>query len=93
MEIKELEKNIVKKNNKSEKKRDILINNVLDLSMNSGRINGNANYILYSENSKKDKKEKIKETEEILYQVIENVINIANSLELSIEEICDKNNK
>ena len=93
MEIKELEKNIVKKNNKSEKKRDILINNVLDLSMNSGRINENANNILYSENSKKVKKEKIKETEEILYQVIENVINIANSLELSIEEICDKNNK
>ncbi len=93
MEIKELEESIVNKNNQNEKRRDILISNVLDLSINSGKINGNANYILYSENSKKSKKEKIKETEQILYQVIKNVVNIANSLELSIEEICDKKNK
>ena len=68
-------------------KRDKFMNNVLELSINSGKINEKAKYILYSENSKKDKKEKIKETKEELKKIVGNVKNIADSLELSIEEI------
>lgn len=92
MNLKDLEKNILEENNKDNKKRNQLITNLLNLSVNTGKINKNADYILYSENSKEEKKEKIKETEEYLYQIIKNVVNIANSLELSIEEICSKIN-
>lgn len=41
-------------------KREKFMNNVLELSVNSGKVNENAKYILYSENSKEDKKEKYK---------------------------------
>ena len=53
--------------------------------------NENAKYILYSENSKEDKREKIQETKENLKKAIENIKNIADSLELSIEEILGTN--
>ncbi len=68
-------------------KREKFMNNVLELSINSGKINEKAKYILYSENSKEDKREKIQETKETLKNIIENVKNISESLELSVEEI------
>ncbi len=70
--------------NQNEKKREKFMSNVLELSINSGKINENAKYILYSEDSKEKRKEKIKETEENLRKVIKNVQNIAESLEISI---------
>lgn len=70
-------------------KRNKFINNVLELSINSGKINENAKYILYSEYSKKDRKEKIRETKDELKKIVENIKNIADSLELPMEEILD----
>lgn len=93
MDIKQSQKNIPNDNNKKQTKRDKLIENVLDLSVNSGKINSNTNYILYSEKSKEEKRQKIKETKEILYQITKNVANIAESLELSMEEKYNKNIK
>lgn len=72
-------------------KREKFMSNVLELSINSGKINENAKYILYSEDTKKDKREKIQETQEELRKIVENVKNIADSLELSIEEILNTN--
>lgn len=72
-------------------KRDKFMENVLELSINSGKVNENAKYILYSENSKEEKRQKIKETKEELKKIVENVRNIADSLELSVEEILDIN--
>lgn len=72
-------------------KREKFMSNVLELSINSGKVNENAKYILYSENSKEDKREKIQETKENLKKAIENIKNIADSLELSIEEILGTN--
>ena len=57
-------------------KREKFMNNVLELSVNSGKVNENAKYILYSENSKEDKKEKIQETKEVLKNTVENIKNI-----------------
>ena len=71
--------------------REKFMSNVLELSINSGKVNENAKYILYSENSKKDKKEKIQETKETLKKTVENIKNIADSLELSVEEILNIN--
>ena len=68
-------------------KREEFMNNVLELSVNSWKVNENAKYILYSENSKEDKKEKIQETKEVLKNTVENIKNIAESLELSVDEI------
>ncbi len=72
-------------------KRDEFINNALELSIYSGKINENAKYILYSEHSNIEKKKKILSIKEELKQIIVNVKGIANSLELSIEEIFDIN--
>lgn len=74
-------------NKSDETRREKFINNVLELNINSGKINENAKYILYSEESGKQRKEKIKETKEELCKVIENIKNIAESLELPMEEI------
>lgn len=71
----------------SETKRQKFMDNVLDLSVNSGKINEEAKYILYSEESKDDKRKKIKETKENLCKIIKNVTNIAESLEIPVEEI------
>lgn len=68
----------------NEKKREKFMSNVLELGVNSGKINENAKYILYSEESKEKRREKIKETEENLRKIIKNVQNIAESLEISI---------
>ena len=68
-------------------KRDEFINNALELSINSGKVNENAKFILYSEDSNIEKKKKINETKEELKKIIKNVKGIANSLELSVEEI------
>ena len=92
MDIRQLQKKILNENDQNKKRRDILIENILDLTVNSGIINRNANYILYSENSKEEKRRKIKETEEGLYKIIKNVINIADSLEIPIEQIYNRNN-
>lgn len=73
-------------------KREQFMNDVLELSINSGRVNENAKYILYSEDSNIEKKKKIQETKENLKDIVNNVRNIAESLELSIEEILDLNN-
>lgn len=75
-----------------ETKRQKFMDNVIDLSVNSGKINEEAKYILYSEESKDDKREKIKETKENLCRIIKNVTKIAESLEISVEEIL-KNSK
>ena len=73
-------------------KRDEFIKNALELSINSGKVNENAQYILYSEDSNIEKKKKIKDTKEHLKDIINNVKEIAESLELSIEEILNTNN-
>ena len=73
-------------------KREQFMNNVLELSINSGKVNQNAQHILYSEDSNLEKKKKIQETKENLKDIINNVKNIAESLELSFEEIIDTNN-
>lgn len=78
-------------NNQTETKRQKFINNVLELSINSGKVNENAKYILYSEEEKEQRKEKIKETKENLCKIMKNITNIAESLEISVEEII--NNK
>lgn len=90
MELHQLEEKILSKNDNSQTKRNRLIENVLDLNINSGKMDGNINYILYSENSNEEKKEKIKETEEVLKNIFENVINIANSLDISLEKMYNK---
>lgn len=68
-----------------EDRREKLIKNVLDLSINSGKINANAEYILYSEESKEKRKEKIEEIKEDLNEILKNAKNIADSLEISLE--------
>lgn len=73
-------------------KREQFMNNVLELSINSGKVNQNAQHILYSEDSNLEKKKKIQETKENLRNIVNNVKNIAESLELSVEEIIDTNN-
>lgn len=73
-----------------ETKRQKFMDNVIDLSVNSGKINEEAKYILYSEESKDDKREKIKETKENLCRIIKNVTKIAESLEIPVEEIFNK---
>lgn len=72
-------------------KREQFMNNVLELSINSGKVNKNAQDILYSDNSSAEKKKKIQETKEQLKNIVKNVIDIAGSLELSIDEIIDIN--
>ena len=69
------------------KKREEFINNVLELSINSGKVNENAKNILYSDGSKEERIEKVQETKEELKNIIKNIKNIAKSLDLSIEEI------
>jgi len=59
MELRQLEEKILSENDFSQTRRDRLIENVLDLTVNSGKMDGNINYILYSENSKEEKKKKI----------------------------------
>lgn len=73
--------------NQKETNRQKFINNVLELSINSGKINENAKYILYSEEEKEKRKEKIVETKENLCNIMKNITNIAESLEISVEEI------
>ena len=73
-------------------KREQFMNNVLELSVNSGKVNENAQYILYSEDSNLEKKKKIQDTKENLKDIVNNVRSIAESLELSIEEILNTNN-
>lgn len=73
--------------NQKETNRQKFINNVLELSINSGKINENAKYILYSEEEKEKRKEKITETKENLCNIMKNITNIAESLEISVEEI------
>ena len=90
MELRELEEKILNKNNTNKTKRNQLIQNVLDLNINSGKLDGNINFILYSEDSNEEKREKIRESEEVLKNIFENVVNIANSLEISLEKIYSK---
>ncbi len=90
MELRQLEEKILSENDFSQTRRDRLIENVLDLTVNSGKMDGNINYILYSENSKEEKKKKIKETEEYLKNIVKNIINIADSLEISLEDVLNK---
>lgn len=73
-------------------KREQFMENVLELAINSGKVNENAKHILYSEDSNGEKKKKIQETKEDLKSIVNNVRSIAESLELSIEEILNLNN-
>lgn len=73
--------------NKKETNRQKFIDNVLELSINSGKVNENAKYILYSKENKEQRKEKITETKENLCNIMKNITNIAESLEISVEEI------
>jgi len=72
--------------------REKFMNNVLELSVNSGKLNENAQYILYSESSNFEKKKKIQYTKGNLKDIVNNVKNIAESLEISIEEIFNNTN-
>ncbi|MCI8411571.1 MAG: hypothetical protein HFJ40_03885 [Clostridia bacterium] len=65
-------------------RRQILIDNTLDLSVNVGKISEKVNYILYKEDAKENKKQKIEEAKEDIYNILENVENIAKSLEIDI---------
>lgn len=73
-------------------KREQFMNNVLELSINSGKVNEKAELILYSGDSNIEKKKKIQDTKEDLKNIVNNVKNIAESLELPIEEILNQNN-
>ena len=73
-------------------KREQFMNNVLELSINSGKVNENAKHIIYSEDSNIEKKKKIQDTKENLKDIVNNVKKIAESLELSIEEILNTDN-
>lgn len=64
-----------------ENRREKLIKNVLDLSINCGKVNENADYILYSE----ENKEKINEIKKNLEEIIKNTKNIAEALEISLK--------
>ena len=75
----------------SETKRQKFIDNVLELSINSGKVNENAKYILYSEEEIEKRKDKIKETKGNLCKIIKNVTNIAESLEIPVKEIFSNN--
>ena len=68
-----------------ENRREKLIKNVLDLSINCGKVNGDANYILYSEETKEKRKEKINEIQKNLEEIIKNVKDIAEALEISLK--------
>lgn len=74
-------------NSEKETKREKFINNVLNLSVNAGNLNNNAKYILYSEETKENRKEKIKETKQQLIKIVDNIKNIAESLEIPLEDI------
>ena len=74
-------------NNEKETKREKFINNVLQLSVNSGKINENAKYILYSEETKENRMKKMEETKEQLIKIVDNIKNIAESLEIPLEDI------
>ena len=74
-----------KMENNSISRRQQLIDNILDLTVNVGRINEKVNFILYKEESKANKKEKVEQSKEDLENIIENVRNIAKSLEIDIE--------
>lgn len=90
MELCQLEEKILSENDNSQTKRNRLIENALDLTINSGKMDGNINYILYSVSSKEEKKKKIKDTEENLKNIMKNIINIADSLEISLEDVLSK---
>ena len=90
MELCQLEEKILSENDNSQTKRNRLIENALDLTINSGKMDGNINYILYSASSKEEKKKKIKDTEENLKNIMKNIINIADSLEISLEDVLSK---
>ena len=68
-----------------ENRREKLIKDVLDLSINCGKVNENADYILYSEENKEKRKEKINEIKKNLEEIIKNTKNIAEALELSLK--------
>ena len=68
-----------------ENRREKLIKNVLDLSINCRKVNENADYILYSEENKEKRKEKINEIKKNLEEIIKNTKNIAEALELSLK--------
>ena len=70
-------------------KRENFISSAIELSINSGKVNENAKYIVYSEASKDEKKEKIEETKKDLKRIIQNVKGIAESLDISFIEILD----
>ncbi len=72
-------------------KRQKFIDNVLELSINSGKVNENAKYILYSEEENEKRRDKIKETKENLCKIIKNITNIAESLEIPVKEIFSNN--
>ena len=90
MELCQLKEKILSENDNRQTKRNRLIENALDLTINSGKMDGNINFILYSASSKEEKKKKIKDTEENLKNIMKNIINIADSLEISLEDVLSK---
>lgn len=67
-------------------RRQKLIDNVLDLSINTGKINEKVNFIVYSEEEKKEKQKKIKEIKNDISNTMDNLKKIAESLEIDLEE-------
>ena len=71
---------------KETNRRQNLINNVLDLSVNTGKINEKVNFMVYSEEEKKEKQKKIKEIKNDINNAMNNLKKIAESLEIDLEE-------
>lgn len=70
-----------------ESRREKYMENILNLSINSGKVNEYAKSILYSDDNIEMKKQKIQETKNELSKIVENIKNIADSLEIKIDEI------
>lgn len=63
-------------------RRQKLIDNTLNLSINTGKINEKINFILYSEEDNNSKKQKIGEIKEDINSAMKNLENIAEILEI-----------
>ena len=63
-------------------RRQKLIDNTLNLSINTGKINEKINFILYSEEDNNSKKQKIGDIKEDINSAMKNLENIAEILEI-----------
>ena len=66
-------------------RRQNLIDNVLDLSINTGKISEKVDFILYKNEEKSKNKQEIMEIEKDIERCITNLKNIASSLEIKLK--------